>query len=452
MNKKEKNINNVFGFWSPFDGVGKSTALINIAYELTKLDNTVCVVDLNLVCPDLFRYVKPDLGLNKQENSKSIKDKILNKSIPITEYIMKTKVNNLSLLTSVFLEHPSIYCESMLSESQQNNTIDTYISIFEELAVLFDYVIIDLDSNMLDISTISAFKSCDRIYTFLGHQIKSLEYLIKTTKVFDEIGMVDLFNNIIQGPIINEQWSENELRKYNKNINIIANFPFCQRVHAVGNNLEIFTAVDNSISKSAIEYKKSIKRIIAHIQEHRINENVQEIEYMQMIEGLEEIHIEELSHLPQIEAGRDLYKKLGKAPSKYRLSSEALIRRVLQGKGLYKVNNVVDINNLISLKSKFPAGSYNIKNIYSPISLSIGKEGEHYKGIGKALINISNLPVLTDSIGSFGSPTSDSERAMITDDVNEILLCIYSFSDRIDIEKYLEYGKHLLENPLIRRT
>jgi MinD-like ATPase involved in chromosome partitioning or flagellar assembly len=290
---KEKNINNVFGFWSPFDGVGKSTALINIAYELTKLDNTVCVVDLNLVCPDLFRYVKPDLGLNKQENSKSIKDKILNKSIPITEYIMKTKVNNLSLLTSVFLEHPSIYCESMLSESQQNNTIDTYISIFEELAVLFDYVIIDLDSNMLDISTISAFKSCDRIYTFLGHQIKSLEYLIKTTKVFDEIGMVDLFNNIIQGPIINEQWSENELRKYNKNINIIANFPFCQRVHAVGNNLEIFTAVDNSISKSAIEYKKSIKRIIAHIQEHRINENVQEIEYMQMIEGLEEIHIEE---------------------------------------------------------------------------------------------------------------------------------------------------------------
>ncbi|WP_294180721.1 B3/4 domain-containing protein [uncultured Clostridium sp.] len=159
----------------------------------------------------------------------------------------------------------------------------------------------------------------------------------------------------------------------------------------------------------------------------------------------EEIHIEELSHLPQIEAGRDLYKKLGKAPSKYRLSSEALIRRVLQGKGLYKVNNVVDINNLISLKSKFPAGSYNIKNIYSPISLSIGKEGEHYKGIGKALINISNLPVLTDSIGSFGSPTSDSERAMITDDVNEILLCIYSFSDRIDIEKYLEYGKHLLE-------
>lgn len=131
-----------------------------------------------------------------------------------------------------------------------------------------------------------------------------------------------------------------------------------------------------------------------------------------------EIHIENLASLPRIKDGREIYKKLGKVPGKYRLSSEALIRRILQGKGIYKVNNIVDINNLISLKSKFPVGSYNIKNLHSPISLMIGKEGEQYKGIGKGDISIENLPVLTDSIGSFGSPTSDSERAMITSNVN----------------------------------
>lgn len=158
-----------------------------------------------------------------------------------------------------------------------------------------------------------------------------------------------------------------------------------------------------------------------------------------------EMHIEELASLPRIKDGREVYKKLGKVPSKYRLSSEALIRRILQGKGVYKINNIVDINNLISLKSNFPVGSYNIKNLHSPISLMIGKEGEQYKGIGKELISIENLPVLADSISSFGSPTSDSERAMITNDVSEILMCIYSFSGKTDVEEYLEHGKELLE-------
>ena len=158
-----------------------------------------------------------------------------------------------------------------------------------------------------------------------------------------------------------------------------------------------------------------------------------------------EIHIEDLASLLRIKDGREVYKKLGKVPSKYRLSSEALIRRVLQGKGVYKINNIVEINNLISLKSKFPIGSYNIANLYSPISLVIGKEGQQYKGIGKEFINIENLPVLTDSRGSFGSPTSDSERAMITTDVNEIVMCIFSFSGRSDVKEYLQYAKELLE-------
>lgn len=158
-----------------------------------------------------------------------------------------------------------------------------------------------------------------------------------------------------------------------------------------------------------------------------------------------EILIGELASLSKIKDGREVYKKLGKVPSKYRSSSEALIRRVLQGKSVYIINNIVDINNLISLKSKFPVGSYNIKNLHAPVSLIIGKEGEKYKGIGKELISIENLPVLTDLISSFGSPTSDSERAMIMNDVSEILMIIFSFSGKSDIEEYLKYAKELLE-------
>ncbi|GBF33406.1 hypothetical protein DCCM_2507 [Desulfocucumis palustris] len=158
-----------------------------------------------------------------------------------------------------------------------------------------------------------------------------------------------------------------------------------------------------------------------------------------------EVQLEEIAAISTIQDGREVYKKLGKAPSKYRLSSEALLRRVLQGKGVYKVNNIVDINNLISLKSKFPVGSYNVKNLHQPISLMAGKTGEQYKGIGKELISIQNLPVLTDARGGFGSPTSDSERAMIRSDAKEIIMCIFSFSGIKNMEEYLQYAGELLE-------
>ncbi|AET67088.1 hypothetical protein Desor_1431 [Desulfosporosinus orientis DSM 765] len=155
--------------------------------------------------------------------------------------------------------------------------------------------------------------------------------------------------------------------------------------------------------------------------------------------------LENLVSESRIIAGREAYKKLGKVPSKYRTSSEALIRRVLQGKGVYRINNIVDINNLLSLKSKFPVGSYNVDNIHSPVVLGIGKPGEQYKGIGKELINIENLPVLKDNLGSFGSPTSDSERAMITNSAQEIVICIFSFSGDGDILEYLKDAEMLLE-------
>ncbi len=157
------------------------------------------------------------------------------------------------------------------------------------------------------------------------------------------------------------------------------------------------------------------------------------------------LKLEDIVTLSRIKDSREIYKKLGKAPSKYRVSSEALMRRILQGKELYKINNVVEINNIISLKSTFSVGSYNVKNIKSPICLDVGQEGQSYKGIGKASVNIANLPVLSDSISTFGSPTSDSERAMITDNVEDIIMCIYSFSGKDGLEDYLNLAKELLE-------
>ncbi|WP_342792000.1 B3/B4 domain-containing protein, partial [Clostridioides difficile] len=157
------------------------------------------------------------------------------------------------------------------------------------------------------------------------------------------------------------------------------------------------------------------------------------------------LKVEDITKLDKIKDARNAYKELGKNPSRYRTSSEALVRRIIQGKGLYTINNIVEINNLISIKSLYPVGTYNVSKLHSPVCFTVGDEGEQYKGIGKELINIENLPILSDSVGKFGSPTSDSERAMITEDANEILICIFSFSQESDIEEYFGYAKELLK-------
>lgn len=152
-----------------------------------------------------------------------------------------------------------------------------------------------------------------------------------------------------------------------------------------------------------------------------------------------------VNEIPNIKESRAAYKAFGKDPSRYRVSSEALIRRIGQGKGLYEVNTVVDVNNLISIESGFSVGSYDAANIEDNLMFRIGKPGETYLGIGKDEINIEALPVLADEKGAIGSSTSDSRRAMITESAREVLTLIYSFSGNQDLEKALEYGKKYLE-------
>jgi len=153
---------------------------------------------------------------------------------------------------------------------------------------------------------------------------------------------------------------------------------------------------------------------------------------------------EQISAIPQIAAMRAAYKTLGKDPSRYRGSAEALLRRVLSGKGLYQINNVVDINNLVSLESLQPLGSYDLHRITGAIELRVGAAGETYKGIGKDEINIESLPAFADAAGPFGSPTSDSERAMVRLETQRVLMVVFSFAGPEQIERWLGRCRELL--------
>ena len=154
--------------------------------------------------------------------------------------------------------------------------------------------------------------------------------------------------------------------------------------------------------------------------------------------------LENLTEQVNIKSSREAYKILGKEPSRYRVSSEALIRRILQGKCLYKINNVVDTNNLISMETGYSVGSYDLASLQGDLNFRIGRIEENYQGIGKEIINIESLPVFTDELGAYGSPTSDSTRAMITEKTKEILTVLISFNGMNGLQEAVNIAKTYL--------
>jgi DNA/RNA-binding domain of Phe-tRNA-synthetase-like protein len=143
-------------------------------------------------------------------------------------------------------------------------------------------------------------------------------------------------------------------------------------------------------------------------------------------------------------ATRAAYKALGKDPARYRGSAEALLRRVIAGKGLPRINNVVDVINLVSVESRLPVGLYDLERVQGDIVFRAGRAEETYKGIGKYDLNLEGLPVFCDELGPHGSPTSDSERTMVTLGTKKVIAIIISFVGADELERWTKRMTELL--------
>ncbi len=155
------------------------------------------------------------------------------------------------------------------------------------------------------------------------------------------------------------------------------------------------------------------------------------------IKRISGIPIDTVKDIPQIHSSREAYKALGKEPARYRLSAEALHRRIIKGKGIYQISNLVDTINLASVKTAYSIGGYDEPKIEGNIIFDLGKAGEDYEAIGRGKMNIENLPVFRDEKSAFGSPTSDSIRTMITENTSKIFLIVINFGGHSGFEDEL---------------
>ena len=129
---------------------------------------------------------------------------------------------------------------------------------------------------------------------------------------------------------------------------------------------------------------------------------------------------------PVIAATREAYKRCGKDPGRYRPSAEALRRRLMRGIPLYQIDTLVDLINLVSLRTGHSIGGFDADKI----------QGNHLEG----------LPVYRDSFGGIGTPTSDHERTKMDVGTTHILAIVNGYNGKEGLKEAAEMIQSLLRD------
>ena len=138
---------------------------------------------------------------------------------------------------------------------------------------------------------------------------------------------------------------------------------------------------------------------------------------------------DEITKIPKLKLTRDGYKKMGKDPSHTRPACEALLRRVVKGNELYRLGDVIDLGNILSIETLRSVCVVDSDKLVGDIVIRLGKNSDNYEGINRGIINVTNIPVYTDEVGPFGCPTSDTLRTAVTETTKSILVMIICFDD-----------------------
>jgi DNA/RNA-binding domain of Phe-tRNA-synthetase-like protein len=154
----------------------------------------------------------------------------------------------------------------------------------------------------------------------------------------------------------------------------------------------------------------------------------------------------EINQRPAIAGTRHLYKALGKDPSRYRVASEALCRRLIRGLGIYRLTTLIDVVNLVSIKSGYAiSGLDGDRIVGDTLTMSVGTAEDVYNGIGRGLLNIEGMPVYRDAMGPIATPTSDEERTKFTDRTVTAQININAFAPEMPLDEAVDWMAELLK-------
>ncbi len=201
--------------------------------------------------------------------------------------------------------------------------------------------------------------------------------------------------------------------------------------------------VSDEVCKACPDYKGAA--ILATVKNSSFSEELWKMIDAVAAEYKASHKIDEVKSNPHILATRNAYKKFGKDPNRYRPSAEALCRRIVRDLPLYRIDTLVDLINLVSIRTGYSIGGFDAAKIVGDtVELGVGKADEPFEGIGRGMLNIEGLPVYRDAIGGIGTPTSDNERTKLSVDTTQLLAIINGYSGKEGLAEAVDYMQSLL--------
>ena len=92
--------------------------------------------------------------------------------------------------------------------------------------------------------------------------------------------------------------------------------------------------------------------------------------------------LETLKDEPRLRAYRDFFWRVGIDPTKVRPAAEALLRRVLQGRPLPRINALVDAYNIASMETRIALAALDLAEVAGDLRMRRARAGETFLGIG----------------------------------------------------------------------
>jgi len=152
----------------------------------------------------------------------------------------------------------------------------------------------------------------------------------------------------------------------------------------------------------------------------------------------------QLREEPIFRAYRDFFWRIGIDPTKVRPAAEALIRRVLRGSPIPKINTLVDAYNLASMETGVALAAFDVNRIGKDLLMREAREGEQFLGIGMekpVTLNGGEIVVEDGEKLIAVYPYRDAEYSKVTLQTRRVLMLICGVPD-ID-EATLEEGKRV---------
>ncbi len=141
----------------------------------------------------------------------------------------------------------------------------------------------------------------------------------------------------------------------------------------------------------------------------------------------EKYDLDSVKNLPTFRAYRDFFWRVGIDPTKNRPAAEALIRRVLGGRTIPRINTLVDAYNLASIKTEIALAAFDANKLKGDLLMRFAEKGEKFLGIGmeKPMLLQGGEIVVSDSEKLVAIyPYRDADGTKITEKTKNAVLLV----------------------------